>query len=478
MKSIRAKLWFGMMVLVGIIIVLLWLLQIVFLEKFYSVIEINEINVNATKIIKEIETLKEPDEINISSQLIKQIDDFVYKKQLTVEIMDASYNVVYQGSSGNNKNMPGLMKEVVVKAAENALMGTVFKQEMTHPRFGYQFIIIGLPIHYEDKVKGAMLITMPMAAVEDTADILKKQLILITGLLLLVSVLISFRLSKRFAGPITMISKQAESFTMGQYKMKINDTSNDEIGLLAKRMNEMGEALMRNEVLQKDIIANVSHELRTPLTLIRGYAETLRDVTGENPNKRKKHLDIIVEESERLSNIVEDILNLSQLQSGALTLQKESFSLKEMLIKIREHYELQEETRTFHLKGAIELKDNLLGDKKKIEQVFYNLVDNAFRHTKDDELVEVVVTQQIDRIKIEVIDHGEGIAKEDLEHIFERYYRGKRSDGKKSKGTGLGLAIVKSIMELHQMPFGVKSKLGEGTAFWFELEKANSHTSF
>ncbi len=186
-------------------------------------------------------------------------------------------------------------------------------------------MIIGLPIYDENRVQGAMLITMPMASVEDTTDILKKQLILITGILLLVSVIISLHLSKRFADPISIISKQAESYTSSQFTMRISNIGDDEIGRLAKRMNEMGEALMRNEVLQKEIIANVSHELRTPLTLIRGYAETLRDVTGENPDKRKKHLDIIVEESERLSNIVEDILNLSQLQSGALTLEKESF---------------------------------------------------------------------------------------------------------------------------------------------------------
>lgn len=471
MKSIRVKLWLGMMVLVGTIILLLWLFQIVFLEKFYSVLEINEIIANANKIIMKIEMLKDADEINASTQLMEKIDDFVYHKQLTVEIIDASYNTVYQGSSGNNNNIPGSMKEVVAKAAQNALMGTDFKQEMTHPKFGYQFMIIGLPIYYEDRAQGAMLITMPMASVEDTADILKKQLFFIIGILFLVSVFISFRLSKRFADPISIISKQAESYTSGQFTMRINNIGDDEIGRLAKRMNEMGEALMRNEVLQKEIIANVSHELRTPLTLIRGYAETLRDVTGENPDKRKKHLDVIVEESERLSNIVEDILNLSQLQSGALTLEKESFSLKEMLLKIKEHYELQEEKRTFQMKGAIELKENLFGDKKKIEQVFYNLIDNAFRHTKEDDLVEVVVTQQIDRVKIEVMDHGEGIAKEEQEHIFERYYRGKRNDGKKIKGTGLGLAIVKSIMELHQMPFGVESELGEGTTFWLELEK-------
>jgi signal transduction histidine kinase len=318
---------------------------------------------------------------------------------------------------------------------------------------------------------------MPLAAVEDTADILKKQLILITGILLFTSVFISFHLSKKFTDPILKISKQAESYTLGRYSIRTSDIGNDEIGQLAKRMNEMGEALMRNEVLQKEIIANVSHELRTPLTLIRGYAETLRDVTGNNPDKRTKHLNIIVEESERLSNIVEDILNLSQLQSGAMTLQIEAFSLKEMLIKLKTHYEIQEETRNLQIDKAIELKEYLLGDKKKIEQVFYNLIDNAFRHTKGG-MVEIAVTQNTDRVRISVTDHGDGIAKEDMEHIFERYYRGKRADGKKSKGTGLGLAIVKSILELHHMPFGVESEIGKGTTFWFELEKDNAHTSF
>jgi signal transduction histidine kinase len=473
MKRIRVKLWLGMMVLVGTIILLLWLFQIVFLEKFYSALEVNEIVTNANKMIKEIEMLKDTDDINLSTQLMKQIDDFVYKKQLTVEIIDPSYQVIYQGSAGNNKGIPGIMKEVVIKAAESALKGTDFKQKFTHPKFGYQFMMIGLPVHYENRVNGAMLITMPMAAVEDTVDILKKQLILIIGTLLIASLFISFRLSKRFTDPILTISKQAESYTLGKFTTRVNDIGEDEIGQLAKRMNEMGEALMRNEVLQKEIIANVSHELRTPLTLIRGYAETLRDVTGENPDKRKKHLDIIVAESERLSDIVEDILNLSQLQSGAVSLQIESFSLKEMLLKIKAHYEIKEETRNFQIGNAIELKEHLLGDKKKIEQVFYNLIDNAFRHTGEENMVEIVVTQSHDRVKIAVTDHGEGIAKEDLDHIFERYYRGKRADGKKSKGTGLGLAIVKSIMELHHMPFGVESELQKGTTFWFELEKDN-----
>jgi signal transduction histidine kinase len=342
-------------------------------------------------------------------------------------------------------------------------------------KFGYKFMIIGLPIRYNNGVKGSMLITMPMAAVKDTADILKKQLIFIIGILLITSLFISLRLSKRFTDPILTISKQAESYTLGQFSTRTSDLGEDEIGQLAKRMNKMGEALMRNEILQKEIISNVSHELRTPLTLIRGYAETLRDVTGENPDKRKKQLDIIVEETARLSNIVEDILNLSQLQSGAQLLQKEPFSLKEMLIKIKDHYEIMEEANNLLIEKAIECEQPLLGDRKKIEQVFYNLIDNAFRHTKEGDMVEVAVTQNLDRVKITVTDHGDGIAKEDLDHIFERYYRGKRTNGRKSNRTGLGLAIVKSILELHHMPFGVESELGKGTTFWFELEKDNSY---
>lgn len=476
MRRIRTKLWLGMMVLVGIITILLWLFQIVFLEQFYSFLELKEVMNRSNRIGEEIELLEDINYARNTPTIVEAMDKLINEKQLSIEVIDNNYSSIYEGAYGYNTNTPGSMKEVVVEAAYNALKGIEFEQKVMHPKFGYQFMIIGLPIHQGMNVKGAMIISLPMASIEDTQEILQKQLIIITGILLMVSVIISYLLSKNFADPISRISRLAESYTSGHYSARIPNTGTDEIGQLSMRMNAMGEALERNDLLQKELVANVSHELRTPLTLIRGYAETLRDVSGDNPVKREKQLGVIIEETERLGYIVEDILNLSQLQSGAVSFEPEAFSLNEMLSDIRERYELQPEPRSFKIVGASDLQ--VYGDKKRIEQVFYNLINNALRHTKGDEAIDVRLTRNAGKVRVEVIDYGEGIAKEDLDHIFERYYKGKRSDGNISKGTGLGLAIVKSILEKHQVPYGVESDFGRGTTFWFELYNAKSHTSF
>lgn len=478
MKSIRSKLWSGMMIMMSIIILLLLLFQIVFLDKFYSVFVIGEVENRAESIVSDIGDLDSLSEINNSEILLEKIESLIYEKQVSAEIIDTNYTVVYQGSTGSNMTMPGKMNSSYSNAVVSALSGEKYTQKIIQPKFGYEFMVIGLPILDENSIEGAVVITMPMASIDETTDILKKQLVIIIVILFLVSILISSKLSKNFADPISKISRQAESYSSGKYKVRISNAGDDEIGKLAKRMNDMGEALARNDVLQKELIANVSHELRIPLTLIRGYAETLRDVTGNNPEKREKQLGIIIEESDRLGKIVADILNLSQLQAGAVTLEKESFSLKEMLQSIKENYEIDIKGRTMELIGVHDLESNVLGDKNRIQQVFYNLIGNAFRHSNADNPVEVKVTQLNGKVRIDVRDYGEGISEEDLPHVFERYYKGKRIDGKKSEGTGLGLAIVKSILEMHQADYGVESNIGEGAVFWFELEKDNSHTSF
>ena len=478
MKSIRTKLWLGMMVLVGMIMIILWLFQIVFLDKFYSVLEIGAVQKYAESISTQISTFTNINQIKMDERILEKLDAYIYEKQVAVEIIDSDNQAIYQGTSGNNGNLSGVMQEAFSEVSQSALNGEKTRQKVTHPKYGYEFMMMGIPIQNKNSGQSALIVTMPMASLDETVSILKGQLIIITGILLVVSLLMSYILSKKIAAPISKISRQVDCYAKGEYQIRTKNEDDDEIGKLARQMNIMGEALVRNDLLQKELIANVSHELRTPLTLIRGYAETLRDVTGSDPVKREAQLDIIIEESRRLGNIVEDILNLSRLQAGAATLMVEEFSLKEMLFSMKNHFGIDENGRKLELVGVETLEGNVKGDENKIRQVFYNLIGNALHHSYNDQTVFVAVTPQEKKMRIEVRDQGQGIAKEDLEHVFERYYKGKRIDGQSSEGTGLGLAIVKSILDMHNVLYGVESEIDKGTVFWFELEKADSHTSF
>ena len=231
----------------------------------------------------------------------------------------------------------------------------------------------------------------------------------------------------------------------------------------------MGEALTRNEMLKKELISNVSHELRTPLTIIRGYAEAMRDITGDDAEKRSRQLGVIIEQSGRLGNIVEDMLSLSKLQSGTETLRLEPFSVYDILEEIRLMYGANSEKRTFEISGEDCRGREVTGDRRKIEQVLYNFISNAFVHTSPEDSVEVRISENDGFMRIEVADSGPGISGEDIGHVFERYYKGSRDKDSVSSGTGLGLAIVKGILELHKAPYGVESEPGNGSIFWFEL---------
>ncbi|MBR5768628.1 MAG: HAMP domain-containing protein, partial [Clostridia bacterium] len=307
--------------------------------------------------------------------------------------------------------------------------------------------------------------------VNTTVNIIQRQLIITTVVLLALALIISFIISRTLTKPILRIEKATKRIAEGDYSVKLDVDSNDEIGSLAESVNDMAAELSRTDELRKDLIANVSHDLRTPLSLIRGYAETLRDVTGDNKEKRERQLGIIIDETERLDRIVSDMLDLSKLQSGSITVSPAPFDVRRAFGDIISRYD--DLSAKSGVTAAAECEDGLsaVGDLPRLEQVFYNLINNAFNHTKEGGKITLAAAKNGELIRFSVTDTGSGISKEDLPHIFDRYYKGE-AGVRKIVGTGLGLAIVKNILEAHHAVYGVDSTVGVGTTFWFDLPAA------
>jgi len=467
MRSIRFKLWAGMMALVMVVLVLLWLFQIVFLKSFYTQMKMTDIEDKAISII----TLR--DEGN-SEDYQNQLDGLAYENNMSIEWLDVNGNSIYLSeSSGASGQMPMMRNSSRVQVYKEALGGHETALSLTHPRFGNEFMLIGLPVYTGGDISGVLILNLPLAPVEDTASILQQQLFYISLILLVAALLISFLLARSFTHPIVEIKQAAEKMATGDFSARIRVNQEDEIGQLAKTINYLGRQLSQIDQLRKDLIANVSHELRTPLSLIRGYAETLRDVTGNAPDKREKQLGIIIEETERLSRVVDDILNLSQLQSGHFELNKSRFGLYDLVAQVVKRYDLLSKQTGVSIVVQHSGEAILEADEARIEQVLYNLINNAFKHSTAGGTITVRDIDLDDKVRIEVSDTGSGIPAEAITHIWDRYYQGEKAAANKV-GTGLGLAIVKALLEAHGAAFGVESQKDVVTTFWFELKKGTT----
>lgn len=224
--------------------------------------------------------------------------------------------------------------------------------------------------------------------------------------------------------------------------------------------------LSKVEGLRRDLIANVSHDLRTPITMICGYGEVMRDIPNENT---PENLQVIIDEANRLTVLVNDMLDLSKLQSGMQKLNCEDICLTELIREIINRFE----TMTSHLGYSYELhlvEDVYVNaDRVKISQVIYNIVSNAVNYSVNDKHILITQKKEKDLIKTEVTDRGCGISEEGLKYVWQRYYKDEYHN-RPIVGTGLGLSIVKSVLDMHNATYGVTSKVGQGSTFWFALK--------
>lgn len=301
-----------------------------------------------------------------------------------------------------------------------------------------------------------------------TVSIMQNLLLTASAFILAVSIIFSIIFSKRLSTPINHLSVTAIKLAKGDFNVDFKNSSIREVNELATSLNFAKEEMQKTEQMRRDFIANVSHDLRTPLTMIKAYAEMIRDLSGKNEEKRNKHCQIIIDESNRLSSLVGDIQNLSKLQSGVDSYIFDSFDLSELCKTIVNRFGIISETQGFIFNLDCEDSAFCYGDYQKIEQVLYNLIGNAINYTGDDKTVTIKCKKVEEGYKVEIIDSGNGIDPKEIDFVWDRYYRANQKK-RNIIGSGLGLNIVHIILTSHQTPFGVESELDKGTTFWFIL---------
>ncbi len=311
-----------------------------------------------------------------------------------------------------------------------------------------------------------ILLDTALAPLYSVFRTMQNQLSLISVVLLAVSAGIAFLLARHIAAPIERISKKAKRMSDGAYHIDFSEKSYREIEELSETLNQASDELSKLDRLQKELIANISHDLRTPLTMIVGYAEVMRDIEGEN---NPENIQVIIDEATRLSALVNDLLEISRIQGERSIRKDERFDLVLVAKETVERYRRLKENSGFAFRFEGEGEGVVCADRGKLTQVLCNLINNAINYSDEDRSILVRAISKDGAVRVEVIDHGRGISPENLDKVWQRYYRDERNHRRSIAGSGLGLSIVREILDLHHARYGVSSLVGEGSTFWFEI---------
>lgn len=457
-------LWGIMMVLVLVTIAFMWVFQIYFMERNYIESNISEVQSQVEAVLDDLKT----EDLAYNEQLFSSLSQAADGKLL---IVNSSGQMTDLYTFGHPIDLAEDRSDVMVweRIANSPDYPSIRAGEpySRETREGSRVIAYeqGVPIRYcgEDAY---LILYHAFTELYTVLDMNRQQLMTLTILLTLASAVLAGVLSKVFTSPILTIKKTVDALAAGDLTAKPGLNRRDEIGQLSGSVEELGQALQRVDVLRKEVIANVSHELRSPLALIGGYAEMVRDITWKDDAQREENLNLIISEAGRMSEMVSDILDYSQLQSGCLQLNRGEYDLGEIVDS--EVRRCERSARENHLTLVFEdpgEEMNVQVDALKISQVVRNLLNNAINHTRDGETITVFVEREDRGALVRVVNPGEPIPEEERALIWERYQRSQHQAGRR-QGTGIGLSIVKTILDAHGMPCGVDCRDGL-TCFWF-----------
>lgn len=401
--------------------------------------------------------------VDAAKSQLRAIDTYI---SAPIWIIDNSGRVILNSREDIPDDQP------VIIESFNPASGKYFMTGDFYGQFSEETLSVFSPITSKFKVNGYVVIHASMNSIKKSRDQLLNISYVTMAIIFLLSLLILIVFTEFVYIPLRKITTATEEYANGNMDYKLAIERNDEMGYLAGTLNYMASEIARSEDNQKKFIANVSHDFRSPLTSIKGYLEAMIDGTIP-PEMHEKYLNIVLNETDRLTKLTNSLLQLNNLNVKGILLDKSDFDINSIIKKTAETFEGTCTAKRISIELVLTGETlHVRADMSKIQQVLYNLLDNAIKFSHHDSIIKIETTEKNDKVFVSVRDSGIGIPKDSIKLVFDRFYKTDLSRGKDKKGTGLGLAITKEIIQAHNENINVISTEGVGSEFIFTLTKS------
>ena len=477
--AFRTKLLGYFMLFTAVIFTVLWLLQTVFLQRFYNGMIIQNTRACAERISSYC----------AGADMTNALDEIARDNSLLVYITDTDCNILYcadeykKGNKGfeifdeDLRHIAGNRRRMEKQFHYRELPENyeTFIQSLVSSENGEtelqtdRMYVYGTYIDCSDNGEQAVLyLGTPLGAVGSAARIIRIQLLIVSILSVLVGFVLALFLSKSFSQPIFQLNDKAHTLGESTEAEPFQKGFCAELDELNETLDRTDAKLKQNRAFQNELLANVSHDLRTPLTMIKGYAEMIRDISYEDKQQCAEDVAVIVRETDRLTALVNEILEYSELQMTETETVMTNADLSGIVADIISSFECLYAKDGYHFDCDIDSGVFVRGNTSRLMRAVYNLTDNAVRHSGDDKWVGISLKQENGKAIIRISDHGAGISDDELTRIWDKYYTSRQRDGKGV--SGLGLAIVKQIIRQHRGECSAVSEIGKGSIFQIELD--------
>jgi signal transduction histidine kinase len=472
MKTVFSKL----MIIIIVIILLSTVLSAVMISQFYSNIYTQNEKEDMFKIAQNISTLAAynfADKISMQ-YFLSVVSQVAADNQDVIWVMDSNYKAWAVAPTFQTQITSEEISQYYYDILNSLRQGNPAFQSGSNGLFNTPVLTVAMPVTMNGNVAGAVFVHKKLNDLTNSMMEMYRQIIYSALIAAAIAVILIYFFVRSILKPLKEVTLATKQLAFGNFDVRLKVNSSDEIGELSKTFNSVAEDLGKYENTRRSFVANVSHELRSPLTSMQGLVQGILDGTIKS-SQHVKYQNVVLDETKRLNHLINDLLDLSQIESGKVAFQFSNMDVNELIRRCLITFESKISAKNIDV--DVEIRDEkqiVYADENRIKQVMMNLIDNAVKFTPDRGKIKIFTSESPDSIFVNVNNSGSLISDEDLPYIFERFYKADKSHTRSQEGTGLGLSIVKKIITEHGQRIWVESTMENGTTFTFSLKKATA----